>query len=196
MAGRPRSFEEGAVLDSAMATFWKQGYDATSYSDLVEATGLGRQSLYQAFGDKRSLFTATLLHYGQSVTQKSIDILEDQASPTQNLRRWLNRLRERSVPHRNGCLLTNTAVELVPRDPELAKIVRNQLNRVEVTLRTVIERAVAVGELPKQTDAAEMATYFFGIAQGLMVMGRLGLSHSKLKSYTDAALAVLDCETK
>ena len=65
MIGRPRSFDESAVLDSAMNTFWERGYDSTSYPDLVEATGLGRQNLYQAFGDKRSLLTAVLRHYGE-----------------------------------------------------------------------------------------------------------------------------------
>lgn len=192
MTGRPRNFDEVAVLDSAMATFWEKGYDATSYSDLVTATGLGRQSLYQAFGDKRSLFTLTLEHYGKFVTQDSIEILESVGSPSQNIRRWLNRLRARAGQERIGCLLTNTAVELVPHDSDLAKLVQNQLGRVETALSSTIERAVAVGELPELTDASAMGTYFFGIAQGLMVMGRLGLSQAKLRRFTDAAMTVLD----
>ena len=192
MTGRPRDFDEVAVLDSAMSTFWNQGYDATSYSDLVEATGLGRQSLYQAFGDKRSLFTTVLRHYGDSVTQKSEEILNREGSPTQNIRDWLERLRDRSGRDRSGCLLTNTAVEIVPHDPEVAAIVQKELKRVEVALRLAIRRAIDMSELPQETDPSEMATYFFGIAQGLMVMGRLGLSRVKLKRYTSASLAVLD----
>lgn len=194
MIGRPRSFDESAVLDSAMNTFWERGYDSTSYPDLVEATGLGRQSLYQAFGDKRSLFTAVLRHYGECVTQESIEILEADSSPTDNIRYWLNRLRERSGRHRNGCLLTNSAVEIVPHDAEIAHVVQKELLRVERALRDTIRRAVNTGELPEQINAGELATYFFGIAQGLMVMGRLGLSRAKLKRYTDSALAVLDDE--
>ncbi|MFK7821568.1 MAG: TetR/AcrR family transcriptional regulator [Planctomycetaceae bacterium] len=192
MTGRPRDFDEVAVLDAAMNTFWNQGFDATSYNDLVEATGLGRQSLYQAFGDKRSLFTAVLRHYGQRVTQKSVEILDRPGASTQNIRDWLNRLRENSVRDRNGCLLTNTAVEIVPHDPDVAAIVQRELQRVENALRSAVKRALDCGELPEQTDAGEMATYLFGIAQGLMVMGRLGLSRAKLKRYTTVALAVLN----
>ena len=192
MTGRPRSFDETSVLDSAMTAFWEHGYDATSYPDLVKATGLGRQSLYQAFGDKRSLFAAVLRHYGDCVTAESIEILESPGSPTASIRRWLNRLRERSARHRNGCLLTNSAVEVVPRDPELARVVQKELRRVELALHNVLQRAIETGELSKQVDCAELATYFFGIAQGLMVMGRLNLNRSKLKQYTDAALAVLE----
>lgn len=194
MTGRPRNFDETSVLDSAMATFWHHGYEATSYPDLVEVTGLGRQSLYQAFGNKRSLFTAVLQHYGNCVTRESLTILLADDSPTQNIRLWLNRLRQRAEKHRNGCLLTNSAVEISPHDSEIARVVQKELQRVERALRDTVQRAIDLGQLPQTTNADGLATYFFGVAQGLMVMGRLGLSRPKLKQFTDSALAILENE--
>lgn len=175
-----------------MQTFWTQGYDATSYGDLVEATGLGRQSLYQAFGDKQALFTTVLRHYGQRVTQQSLEVLSGDGSPIERIRQWLNRLRTRSEVHRNGCLFTNTAVEIVPHDPDVAAIVQRELKRVESALCRTLQQAIEAGELSGEEYVGELATYFFGIAQGLMVMGRLGMSRSKLKRYTDAALTMLE----
>ena len=61
--GRPRSFDPDVVLDQAMAVFWKQGFEGTGMPDLEQATGLGRQSLYGAFGDKRTLFARVVEHY-------------------------------------------------------------------------------------------------------------------------------------
>ncbi len=55
---RPREFNVDTVLESAMQVFWAKGYESTSLDDLCEATGLGRSSLYAAFGDKRALTTA------------------------------------------------------------------------------------------------------------------------------------------
>lgn len=192
MAGRPKTYDDSQVLDAAMRRFWNFGYDATSYGDIVDATGLGRQSLYLGFGDKKALFSAVLKRYGQTVTQQSIDILTQPGSPGANIRQWLNRLQERACRERTGCLLTNTAVEMAPHDSEIQKIVRRELRRVESSLRRTLTRAVGTGELAPTTDARAMATYFLGIAQGLMVMGRLGHSQTSLKQYVDTALQLLE----
>src|SRR5215210_3872796 len=61
--GRPRSFDESAVLDQAVELFWSRGYEGTSMADLEEHLGIGRQSLYNAFGDKQDLFLRALERY-------------------------------------------------------------------------------------------------------------------------------------
>src|SRR6202008_4821595 len=66
MAG-VKQFDRNEVLDRAMTTFWTRGYEATSIDDLVEATGIGRGSLYGTFGDKRQLFLAALDRYWDTV---------------------------------------------------------------------------------------------------------------------------------
>lgn len=191
MAGRPKSYDDAQVLTEAMRTFWEQGYEATSYADLEKSTGLGRQSLYGAFGDKKSLFTAALKHYGQSVTQLSLDILHGDGSPVGNINKWLRRLVERAGRLQIGCLLTNTAIEAGTHAPDVQEVVQQELARVEQALQTTIRRAVSTGELSPQTNVHEVATYFFGVAQGLMVMGRMGQSRIRLTRFANVALATL-----
>lgn len=60
---RPRTFDESMVLTAAVEAFWTHGYEGTSTRDLVKATGLNQPSLYNAFGDKRSLYRRSLDHY-------------------------------------------------------------------------------------------------------------------------------------
>jgi len=60
---RPREFDEDVVLGKVLSVFWERGYDGTSVEDLVERTGLGRASLYGAFGDKERLFERALALY-------------------------------------------------------------------------------------------------------------------------------------
>ena len=60
---RPREFDERAVLDAAVQCFWARGYEATSVRDLAQGMGLTSASLYNAFGDKRSLYRRALDHY-------------------------------------------------------------------------------------------------------------------------------------
>src|SRR5213083_2130783 len=90
MAGRPRGFDEAQVLSRAMELFWLKGYAATAIADLEEATGLGRQSLYGAFGDKRGLFEQVVEHYEQTVLRPGLhDVLEAPGSALGNLERVL-----------------------------------------------------------------------------------------------------------
>ena len=60
---RPREFDEVTVLEAAMNCFWAQGFESTSVRDLAEEMGITGASLYNAFGDKRSLYRRALAHY-------------------------------------------------------------------------------------------------------------------------------------
>lgn len=191
MTGRPKSFDENSVLEAAMQLFWKQGYASTSYEDLVTATGLARQSLYHSFGDKKSLFQKSLQHYSQTVTQQSLDLLAGSGSPLGNLRRWLNRLKKKATQHRNGCLLTNTAIELAPHQPEFRKHVANESRRIESRIGKILSEAIESGEIAAGTNVKQMATYLFGAAQGLMVLGRSGASAARLDAYVTTTLSTI-----
>src|ERR1700751_334744 len=60
---RPRTFDEADVVAAARDEFWARGYAATSVDDLAAVTGLGKGSLYGAFGDKHGLFLRALDDY-------------------------------------------------------------------------------------------------------------------------------------
>src|SRR5260221_6856216 len=70
--GRPRQFDEKEALDAALHVFWAKGYDGATIDDLVEAMGIGRPSLYGAFGDKEALFARCLEHYGGTIGSKTM----------------------------------------------------------------------------------------------------------------------------
>lgn len=60
---RPREFDEAVALDAAIQCFWSRGYEATSVRDLADAMGIAGPSLYNTFGDKRTLYRQALEHY-------------------------------------------------------------------------------------------------------------------------------------
>ena len=76
MAG-VKQFDRNEALGRAMAAFWSRGCEATSIDDLVQATGIGRGSLYGTFGDKRQLFLAALDHYWKTVGMEMFAELSD-----------------------------------------------------------------------------------------------------------------------
>ena len=78
---RPREFDRDEVLDRAMRVFWEKGYAATSTDDLLAAMNIGRQSLYNAFGDKRRLYLEALERYQANSTSGHLGRLNGAASP-------------------------------------------------------------------------------------------------------------------
>src|SRR5277367_1717519 len=94
---RPREFNEAAVLDAAVQCFWTRGYEATSVRDLAERMGITGASLYNAFGDKRSLFRRALDHYLEQGFGDRVTRLEKQLPPREALAAFFAEVIERSL---------------------------------------------------------------------------------------------------
>src|SRR5260370_40736370 len=116
--GRPREFDEDEVIAEALQTFWKQGYGATSISDLMEATQLERGSLYKAFQDKHSLFERAFDNYLRAGRAKMAQVLRSDAPPIARLEACLARVVAgcSGAEGGPGCSAVNTVVELAPSD--------------------------------------------------------------------------------
>ena len=130
---RHKEFDKEEVLEKAMTTFWRYGYEGTSIQNLVENMGINRGSIYDTFGDKHSLFLAAIAHYNETVVKKAILALEAPGASKQALIDQFYSIIARAVADkdRKGCLLTNTVVELCPHDPDTASRIAADLKRIE-----------------------------------------------------------------
>lgn len=173
-AGRPRSFDESEVLEQATQVFWSQGFEATSVAALEQATGLGRQSLYNAFGGKRALFLACLAHYEQTracARTARLDAAADPLAAVMDLvQSWSAAARASGC---RGCLLLNTLSEFGGRDPELMASVERVLVAEHAALAGALGRARDAGRLAPDIDPVALARRLQATAQGLRLMARL-----------------------
>ena len=110
---RPREFDETAVLEAAVQCFWSRGYEATSVRDLAEKMGITGASLYNAFGDKRSLYRCALAYYVRESFGDRVGRFEGNMPPRQAITAFFEEIIERSLddPQRKGCMLVNSALE-------------------------------------------------------------------------------------
>src|SRR5215211_2354422 len=117
---RSKSFDQDAVLDRAAELFWERGYEGTSMADLEAHLGLGRQSLYNAFGDKQALFLKALERYRQHAMREPISILTAPGAGLEAIRAYFSGSIERLTTEtpRRACLVANTIVERSSQDPE------------------------------------------------------------------------------
>ncbi len=123
MIGRPREFERDDVLDKAMQLFWSQGYEATGVAELCSHMGLGRQSLYNTFGDKEALFNEALRHYRKARLQPMVETLRGSGSGLQNVRRILDGWETAGAQMaQRGCLMANSIAEFGMRDTRFSAV--------------------------------------------------------------------------
>ena len=162
----------------AMELFWVHGYDATSITDLMRATGLAKGSLYKGFGDKKRLFMRTLDMY---LTRANAGLSECNASSGSGLEA-LQRIFSSVVGMstcggvRRGCLSVNSTIELGPHDPDVRNRLRRNMRQKERTFAAIIRRGVADGSLRKGLDPEAGARCLTTLTNGLQVRGKLGLT--------------------
>jgi TetR/AcrR family transcriptional repressor of nem operon len=191
---RPREFEEVAALDAAMDCFWRNGYEATSVRDLAAQMGITGASLYNAFGDKRSLFREVLRRYAQRSTRERIARLESALAPKQAICAFLGEIVERSLDdsdHR-GCLLVNSALEVAAHDPELAAEIEAGFDEIEAFFRRTVTAAQADGSIPPGCDANDFAKLLLGVTLGLRVLARAKPQRELLEGIVRPVLALLN----
>ncbi len=166
---RLKEFDIDAVLDRAADVFWRLGYEATSMQDLEDATGLGRGSLYNAFGDKQGLFLAALARYGEKHGATPLRRLAD-ADVGRGIRLMLEDMLARMRDPRNprGCLLTNACLEGAG-SPEIATKVAVSIKLMEDHLEGAIARAKETGQIGRDANPRQLARFYSAIAQSLSI---------------------------
>jgi TetR/AcrR family transcriptional repressor of nem operon len=191
---RPREFDETAVLEAAMYCFWAKGYEATSVRDLADEMGLTSASLYNAFGDKRSLYRRALDHYLQQSVHERVGRLEATKAPVPAIRSFFDEVIERSVTdkQRRGCMLVNSALELAPHDPELRKLVSGELVYIEAFFRRCVAAGQKDGTVASRQSAHDLSKLLLSVLLGIRVLARTRPQRSVLEAAAGAALAALD----
>ncbi len=177
-----------------MLLFWQNGYAATGIVELERATGLGRQSLYGAFGDKRSLFGSAVDHYFRTVIKPGlIDVLDAPGSARANLERVFAQWEAlATAPDFHGCLIGNCISEFGRQDPELADVLRRKLCLVEAAFYRTLKRAQRAGEVSASLDPRATARSLVTTAQGLAVTARVQRERAFVRSVIRSARRLLD----
>lgn len=191
---RPREFDEPAVLDAAILCFWKQGYEATSVRDLAQSMGITGASLYNAFGDKRSLFGRALDRYLDLRMRGFIARHEASGSPRQAIEEFLREAIRRSVEDkdRRGCLLVNSSLELAPHDPECREVIDAALSEIEGFFLRCVTRGQQDGTIAATRSPDDVAKALFGILLGLRVMARVRPERAVLEGMVSPVLSLLE----
>ncbi|MGO4725796.1 MULTISPECIES: TetR/AcrR family transcriptional regulator [unclassified Inquilinus] len=181
--GRPREFDPDAALDAAMAVFWRQGYEATSLDDLTRAMGLSRSSFYGCFGSKRDTLVAAIRRYGDLRLADLEKLVEAEPDAGRALRTAVAALAGVGGS-REGCFLINCTVELARQDPEVERLGRRHLERLEAVLARLLARHVGAADAAAVTAQARA---LLSLATGASVMRKAGAEPTTIDELLAAA---------
>ena len=191
---RTKEFDKQKVLTKAMYAFLRYGYEGTSMQTLVSTMGINRGSLYDTFGDKRSLFLAAIAHYEATIVKDTIACLMQPEADKQTIISLFRGLVVDMAKEENcyGCLMTNSAVELCPHDAEAKIKIDTYLKQIARAFNRVLKQALAKGEIKGDSDLDAIAHYLTSSWQGLRVMGKVNRDPQTLNKIVDVILSVLD----
>lgn len=195
--GRPREFDETEVLVAAIDCFWERGYEASSIRELADKMGLTGASLYNAFGDKRTLYRRALHHYIETTFADRVQRLEGKLPPLQAINAFFSEIIERSLDdkRRRGCMLVNSALEIAPHDAEFRKIITGVLKHIEAFFRRCVQAGQQDGTITTSQSATDLGRLLFGVHVGLRVIARTRPERTLLEGMVRPALALLNPQT-
>ncbi len=189
--GRPRQFDRDTALSKAMHVFWVQGYEGASLSDLTEAMGISRPSLYSAFGCKENLFREAVELYNVQENTEVCRALDDAKTARDGVEAMLRvNARAYTTPEKPpGCLVVLSAMTGAPENDEIRTFLRDNRRDLERQIAGRIGQGAAEGELPAGADADALAAYYASVLNGLSIQARDGATHDRLSAIIDHAMA-------
>ncbi|MGI9227925.1 MAG: TetR/AcrR family transcriptional regulator [Gammaproteobacteria bacterium] len=178
---RHREFNTDQALESAMHAFWKHGYEATSLTDLMEAMGLQKGSIYKAFSDKHSLFIATLKRYLDEAHRFDTTTIDKAISPKESISLWLKNGMKNICGQslKRGCLIVNVLTERGSQDEEVSNLVKEHYAETLKLLTKTIEEGQVKNEFRKDLIASEQAQLILVSLIGMLVLTKGPISESE-----------------
>lgn len=187
--GRPREFDTDEALASALRVFWAKGYEGASLTDLTDAMGITRPSLYAAFGNKEALFKRALDLYQ---AEKLAYVESALAAPTARgvAERMLAGTIENITSECPGCLGVIATVSCSNQDSPIRDDVQARVQSARCAIDERMQRAIDEGDFTISVEAEAMTRYLLALLQGISVQAGSGASRDELERVAEAALAI------
>ncbi len=190
--GRPKAFDRGAVLERAMFTFWRYGYEGTSITHLTREMGISAQSLYATFSSKAELYKEAMTLY-RSTVDYAARALQGETDIWVAFRRVLLESAERFTKPGSptGCMLSAEMLHVSDEHGQLAEFVRSMRGDALSTITERLHRAVQDRQLHQNVDVEGLARSLYATVLGMAVQARDGASEQQLRSIAEVSFEAL-----
>jgi AcrR family transcriptional regulator len=188
LMARAKEFDQEAALDAAIDAFREHGFAGTSAEMLVRALGIGRQSLYDTFGDKWQLYLAAVRRYVAQETQAHLAMLASGPRAIDGLQAMLDRVADNAA---TACLGVASLCEFGSSRPDLAAINEAAGRPLLAAIAKRIRAAQVEGDISAEVEPKEAAEFLIASIAGIRVAARSGARGKRLRSLGSLALRAL-----
>lgn len=194
MAGRPKIYDETAILDKAVEVFWEKGYANATADDLLHAMGIGKGSFYFAFkGGKEELFRKSMERVVELNFKAIRDALTTCDNPVQFIKDFFLSLTGNDSPVGNkGCYFGNALIQVSADDSGLKMIAAKYLHLLEEIFTEAVQKGKDLGQLQTGESAKTLGTYLVNLWNGINVTRRMETDQQKLAELVRMNLQVLN----
>jgi AcrR family transcriptional regulator len=182
---RPKEFDVDAAVAAAVEVFRDHGYEGSSARMLVEAMGIGRQSLYDTFGDKWGVYLAALKRYAQLEIATHREMLASAARGIDGIRAMLEHVAARAE---FGCLGVCSVVEFGTTRSDIVSIREAAGLGLTRAICETVERAQADGDVDWELDPEKVATFLISTISGMRIAARGGATREHVSAIAELAL--------
>jgi AcrR family transcriptional regulator len=180
---RPKEFDREVAVERAMSVFWSKGYAATSTDDLLEAMKIGRQSMYDTFGDKRRLYVEALRRYQLESVAGHIKRLRSMASPLAGIEALVvGVISSDRTTREKGCMGVGAICEFGSTDPDIAALRSKVSPALHSRLAERLKEGQAAGEIDRSLNCATAASFIQMTMQGIQLAARAGIDATSLRA--------------
>ena len=190
--GRPASFDQTEMLERIQSVFWDNGYSATSLDDIMQSTGLGKGSLYGAYGSKQEMYLLAFTDYCDwAVADLEERLRGDDAGAIVRLRAYIQAAAKGGANARRGCMLAKGTAEVAGRFPNVDKIIERTFKAMERAIVQCVRQAQSAGDVAADRDARTIGVTLLAVVRGMGALAQAGTSSASLSLAAQGALGLL-----
>ena len=189
---RHKEFDLDIALKAAIAVFCEHGYEGTSTDQLLQAMNISRQSMYDTFGDKRSLYLAALERYNTDSVSALLADLKRNARPIEAIEETLLAFASRPETEAGrGCLGVSAVCEFGRTDEQVTALTDKAARRLADVIKGILEEGKANGEIGSDIDTTAAIEFLGATLSGMKVSARNGAPPETLRSIARMAIRSL-----
>lgn len=190
---RTKNFNREEALQRALQLFWCKGYHATSMQDLVDHMQINRSSLYDTFGDKRTVFLEALKQYQQQSTQALINKFTESKDLKATVESVFKTILEEitSCSTKTGCFMVNASIEMASSDPEVDQIIAENNAAAQQAIYLALQKAHDKGEIKSGNDPMALSSFIMNTIGGMRVAARTSVNRTYYENVITVAINAL-----
>lgn len=171
----PRPSLKEQILDAAVETLHRKGFNASSVQDITDAAGVPKGSFYNHFKTKEDLAVEALGRYWQRVLG-SLNLLEDaDTPPVTRLKRYFRYLAgiARKHQYQVGCMIGNMSAELADQSPQVRIRLATALAAWTGAIESCVAQAQASGSIRSDIAARSIAAFLLNAWEGAVIRAKV-----------------------